>query len=166
MKKLLGALLLLLFLVGTYFFVLRWKATTSWGVGTGAIARRNVNSPVVSTPATKSSLIKQISQNPQKFRGKRVHVSGRVRGNSKYASNRNLYRITDGQYSLLVVDDKAAPVEYSQRWIAGTVKVLQPPVGSGYAYIVSVKGNPNIDLKWQDVQKFFGEKFMTVKKGV
>jgi hypothetical protein len=166
MKKLFGAILLLLFLVGAYFFVQSWKGTAPWGVGTGKLAARSGGSGSASTPASKTSLIRQISDNPQKFVGKRVTVSGRVRGNSKYASNRNTYRITDGQYSLLVVDDKSAPKEYWPRTVSGTVKVVKPPLGKGYAYIVSVKGNPNINLKWQDVSSFFGEKYNAVKKEV
>jgi hypothetical protein len=164
MKKLLGAVLLLVILVGAYFFVQSWKATASWGVGTGKIAGRSTGGP--STPTGKNSLIKQIAENPQKFAGKHVSISGRVRGSSKYASNRNLYRLTDGQYSLLVLDDKETPIEYAQRWVAGTVKVVKPPLGKSYAYVVSVKRNPDIDLKWTDVKTFFGEKYNVVKKGV
>jgi hypothetical protein len=163
MGKLFGAVLFLIFLVGAYFFVKQWKSTSSWGASTGTIARREGVKPTESTPARASSLIAQISQNPQKFAGKRVSVSGRVRGNSKYASNRNLYRLTDGKYSLMVVDDKAAPKEYWPRAVTGTVKVIKPPLGNGYAYIVNVKGNPNINLKWQDVKSFFGEKIEGVK---
>ena len=165
MKKLFGAILMLVFLVGAYFFIKQWSTTTPWGAGTGQIAKRN-GSTAASTPATKKSLIKEISQSPQKFEGKRVNISGRVRGNSKYASNRNMYRLTDGQYSLLVIDDKSAPIEYSLRAVAGTVKVVKPPLGNGYAYVVNVKGNPNIDLKWQDVSRFFGEKYGAVKTEV
>jgi hypothetical protein len=167
MKKLFGAILLLLFLVGVYFFVRSWKGTASWGVGTGKLARRAGAPPEdTGTAATKTSLIRQISDNPQQYVGKRVTVSGRVRGNVKYASNRNTYRLTDGQYSLLIVDDKATPKEYWPRTVSGTVKVVKPPFGKGYAYIVSVKGNPNINLKWQDVASFFSEKYRDVKKEV
>jgi hypothetical protein len=165
MKKLFGAIVLLLFLVGAYLFVKSWKGTAPWGVGTGSLAHRAGTSPETTSEA-KTSLIRRISDNPQQYSGKRVTVSGRVRGNVKYASNRNTYRLTDGQYSLLVVDDKATPKEYWPRTVSGTVKVVKPPLGKGYAYIVSVKGNPNINLKWQDVAGFFTEKYQEVKKEV
>lgn len=161
MKKMLGAVLLLVFLVGAYFFIKKWKGTVSWGVGTGKIAHHNTDAGAV-----KNSLIRDISENPGKYNGKQVSLTGRVRGPGKYASNRNLYKLTDGKYSLLVVDDKSAPIEYANRSVSGVVKEVKPPIGSGYAYIVSVKGNPNIDLKWTDVAKFFTTKYDAVKKGV
>ena len=64
------------------------------------------------------------------------------------------------------MDDKSPPKEYWPRTVSGTVKVVKPPLGKGYAYIVSVKGNPNINLKWQDVSSFFGDKYNAVKKQV
>lgn len=89
-----------------------------------------------------------------------------MRGYTRYASNRNLYRLTDGKSSLLVLDDQQTPKELDKRIVKGIVKVLKPPVGEGYAYIVSVKGDPKIDLTWQDTKSFFGDKFQELKKDV
>lgn len=158
--------MLLGFLILAYFLFRQWRSTTEWGVGTGRIGGRS--EPTGSTPAArdKRSALTQVASNPEKWAGKRVTVSGRVRGNTRYASNRNLYRLTDGKSTLLIVDDKAPAKEYSLRSVTGVVKVVSPPVGNSYAYIVSVKGDPQIDLKWQDVQKFFAEKIVDIKKGV
>lgn len=164
MRKLIALILLVLFFVAGYFAFKLWQGTAPWGGSTGAMARHGGVSAAKTTIAP--SLIRQISENPQKFAGKHVAVSGRVRGNSKYASNRNIYRLTDGQYSILIVDDKTAPKEYWPRTASGVVKVVKPPLGKGYAYIVSVKGNPNINLKWQDVAGFFITKYNAVKKDV
>ncbi len=157
------------FLILAYVFFLAWRNTNSMGVGTGSISGRSgsTNSGARSTPAaSKGSALTQISANPQKWNGKRVTVSGRVRGNTRYASNRNLYRLTDGKSSLLIMDDKAPTTEYSMRSVSGIVKVVKPPIGNGYAYIVSVKGDPKIDLKWQDVKGFFGEALGEIKKDI
>jgi len=169
----------IVFVVLAYLFFLSWRGTRSWGTGTGNIGGRSSSvergnggnksgAPAKgSTPSTGArTALSQISANPEKWRGKRVVVSGRVRGNTRYASNRNLYRLTDGTSSLLIVDDKAPPKEYSLRSIGGVVKVVKPPLGKGYAYIVNVKGDPKIDLKWQDVKGFFGGALGEIKKGV
>lgn len=165
MKKAFGCLMVIGFLILAYFFFLQWRKTSEWGVGTGSIGGRS--EPSGSTPARDSrSALTQVASNPQKWEGKRVTVTGRVRGNTRYASNRNLYRLTDGKSTLLIVDDKTPAKEYSKRSVKGVVKVVKPPIGEGYAYIVSVKGDPKIDLKWQDVSHFFSEKIADIKKGV
>ena len=170
MKKAFGCLTMMVFLVLAYFFFLAWRGTGSLGVGSGNIGGQSssTNSGARSIPASggKGSALSQISSSPQKWSGKRVTVSGRVRGNTRYATNRNLYRLTDGKSSLLIVDDTTPPKEYALRTISGTVKVVNPPVGKGYAYIVSVKGDPKIDLKWQDVKGFFGGALDEIKKNV
>ena len=166
MRKLFGCLMVIVFLVLAYFFFLAWRGTKPLGMGTGNIGGRSGAAP--STPAAhgKGSALTQIAANPQKWEGKRVTVSGRVRGNTRYASNRNLYRLTDGKSTLLIVDDKAPAKEYSLRSVKGVVKVVKPPVGKGYAYIVSVKGDPKIDLDWKDVEGFFADKIKDITKDV
>jgi len=169
MRKTFGCLMMIVFLALAYLFFLAWRNTGSLGVGTGSIGgSSSYNNGARSTPASggKGSALSQISASPQKWNGKRVTVSGRVRGNTRYATNRNLYRLTDGKSTLLIVDDTTPPKEYALRTISGTVKVVNPPIGNGYAYIVSVKGDPKIDLKWQDVKGFFGEAFDEIKKDV
>lgn len=167
MKKLLSAILFLIFLVGAYLFIKKWKTLPPMGVGTGKISQAGGGGTSSSSQATSAnSKIRQISDNPRQWEGKQVSLSGRVRGNTKYASNRNMYKITDGKYYLVVVDDKTAPIEYANRYVSGVVKVVKPPMGEGYAYIVSVKGNPNINLKWTDVSSFFSDKYKDVKKGI
>lgn len=157
------------FLVLAYLFFVVWRGAIPWGVGTGSIGGRSEQAE--STPATnsasgKGSALTQVATNPQKWEGKTVTVAGRVRGNTRYASNRNLYRLTDGESTLFIVDDKTPPKEYAWRSIKGEVKVLKPPVGDGYAYIVNVKGDPKIDLDWKEVQGFFTERIEDIKKGV
>lgn len=162
MRNLIKFVLIVVVVIGGYFMVKSWKGTPSWGVGTG-----NINAggaPDVATPS--KSLISQISENPRKFVGKRVTISGRVRGNQKYAANRNLYRLTDGNDSLVVIDDKSAPKEYWQRSVSGIVKVVRPPLGAGYAYVVAVKSDPKLELKWADVASFFSDKYQAVKKSI
>jgi len=179
MKRAFGCLMGIGFLILAYIFFLMWRGTNPLGVGTGNIGGRSSSvergsgSGKSSTPSKGSTpsagartALSQISANPQKWEGKRVMVSGRVRGNTRYATNRNLYRLTDGNSSLLIVDDKTPPKEYSLRGVAGVVKVVNPPVGKGYAYIVNVKGDPKIDLKWQDVKGFFSGAVGEIKKGV
>ena len=173
MKKAFGCLMVICFLILAYVFFIRWRNTSSLGTGTGSISGR-VSSLLGkgSTPEAKqgakssSSTLAQVAANPQNWKGKRVTVSGRVRGNTRYASNRNLYRLTDGKSSLLVVDDQAAPKEYALRNVKGIVKVLKPPMGEGYAYIVSAKGDPKIELTWNDAKGFFNDKFQDIKDKV
>ncbi len=171
MKKAFGCLIVICFVVLAFLFFIKWRGTSSLGSGTGNIGGRSGALPETGStpslkPANKSSAISQIASNPQKWQGKRVTVSGRVRGNTRYASNRNLYRLTDGESSLLIVDDKTPPKELAQRSVKGTVKVVKPPVGEGYAYIVSAKGDPTIDLTWNDAKGFFSDKFQEIKKDV
>ena len=154
------------FLVLAYFFFVTWRGARPLGVGTGSIGGRSSSTSGDPGASNKRSALSQIAANPQKWNGKRVTVSGRVRGNTRYATNRNLYRLTDGTSTMIIVDDKKPASEYSLRSVSGTVKVVKPPIGSGYAYIVSVKGDPKIDLKWQDVKGFFGNAFEEAKKGI
>ena len=171
MKKAFGCLMVIGFVILAYVFFVMWRGASPLGVGTGSISeRRSARPGTGSTPSAKTagkgSAVSQISSDPQKWKGKRVTVSGRVRGNTRYASNRNLYRLTDGKSSLLVLDDKTPPKELALRSVRGIVKVVKPPVGEGYAYIVSVKGDPKIDLTWKDAQHFFADKFQELKKDV
>jgi hypothetical protein len=171
MKKAFGCLMVICFVILAYVFFVMWRGASPLGVGTGSIGGRSSARPEAgSTPGTKpggkDSAISQISSDPQKWKGMRVTVSGRVRGNTRYASNRNLYRLTDGKSSLLVVDDKTPPEELAQRSVKGIVKVVKPPVGEGYAYIVSAKGDPKIELSWKDAQGFFSDEFQKIKKNV
>jgi hypothetical protein len=171
MKKAFGCLMVIGFVILAYVFFVMWRGASPLGVGTGSIgghssARPEAGSTPDAKPASKGSAISQIASNPQKWKGRRVTVTGRVRGNTRYASNRNLYRLTDGESSLLIVDDKTPPKELAQRSVKGIVKVLKPPVGEGYAYIVSAKGDPKIDLSWNDAKGFFTEEFQKIKKDV
>jgi hypothetical protein len=184
MKKAFGCLMVIVFLILAYVFFVLWRRASPLGVGTGSIGRRLgaiSDSHDWSTPSTSKgthntsasvhssggrSALSQIAANPQKWKGRRVTVSGRVRGNTHYASNRNLYRLTDGSSSLLVVDDKTPPKEYALRSVQGIVKVVKPPLGEGYAYIVSAKGEPKLELDWKDAEHFFTDKFNAIKKDV
>lgn len=174
MRKAVGCLIVIGFVILAYVFFVLWRRTPSLGTSTGSIGQRSSALPTRngSTPGAKShasggtTKISQISSHPQQWKGKRVSVSGRVRGNTRYASNRNLYRLTDGDSSLLVVDDQKPPTELALRSVKGIVKVLKPPVGEGYAYIVSAKGDPKIELNWKDAQQFFSHEFQKVKKDV
>ena len=171
MKKAFGCLMVIGFVILAYVFFLMWRGTSSLGTGTGSIggrsgARTEVGSTPSAEPDGKGSAISQIASDPQKWQGKRVTVSGRVRGNTRYASNRNLYRLTDGESSLLIVDDKTPPKELDKRSVKGIVKVVKPPVGEGYAYIVSAKGDPKIELSWNDAKGFFSEELEKIKKNV
>ena len=167
MRKVFGCLMTIGFLVLMYVFFLAWRGTRPAGVGTGNIGGRSSSATGArSTPATpKGSALSQIASNPRKWNGKRVTISGRVRGNARYATNRNLYRLIDGKSTLLIVDDQTPPKEYSLRSVSGTVRVVKPPIGKGYAYVVSVKGDPKIDLKWPEVKGFFSAAASEMKKG-
>lgn len=164
MRKALGCLVLIVFLILGYFFLMAWRNYMPQGVGTGNIGGRS--EPASRQPSQRRSMLRQIAEEPEKFEGKRVTVTGRVRGTARYASNRNLYRLAENDYRLVIVDDKSPPKEYALRTITGVVQVIKPPLGNGYAYIVSVKGDPKIELDWQDVQAFFTEKLGDIKQGV
>lgn len=165
MRKVFTLLLLVILAVGAWYFVQSVRGTQSWGVGTGKIGQRSgVRSHSSKSTPSQSHTLAQIVAQPQKFVGKTVVVSGRVQGAAKYASNRNIYRLTDGKSTLLVVDDKPSPKDLWPRQARGVVKVLQNPLGKDYAYVVSVKGDPKLELQWQDVKRFFGEKFEVLKK--
>jgi hypothetical protein len=171
MRKAFGCLMVIGFLILAYVFFVMWRGASPLGVGTGNIggrtsARPEAGSTPGAKPASKGSAISQIAANPQKWKGKRVTISGRVRGNTRYASNRNLYRLTDGKSSLLVVDDQKPPKEYTLRSVKGIVKVVKPPVGEGYAYIVSAKGDPKIDLSWDEAKDSLNEEFQKIKRDV
>jgi hypothetical protein len=159
------------FVILAYVFFVMWRGTSPLGVGTGSIGGRSSERPKAGStpgakPASKDSAISQIAANPQKWKGKRVTITGRVRGNTRYASNRNLYRLTDGKSSLLIVDDQKPPKEYTLRSVKGVVKVVKPPVGEGYAYIVSAKGEPKIDLSWDEAKDSLNEEFQKIKRDV
>ena len=171
MRKLGGCLMLIVFAVGAYFFYQQWRTTTPWGVGTGKIGGRSEDIPARDkrSPVAKTrSVIFQIAENPTRFTDKTVTVTGRVRGAGRLASNRNIYRLTDGEHRLLVIDDKAPPKDYALRTVKGKVKLLKPPIGNAsYAYLVSVKEGAKIDeLTWNEAKGFFTDKFQDIQKGV
>jgi hypothetical protein len=171
MRKLAGCVTLLVFLVGAFFFVRQWRSTAPWGAGTGTIAgnshdsaTRDKRSPVVKARST----LAQIIDNPTRFTNKTVTVTGRVRGAGRLASNRNIYRLTQGEYRLLVIDDKPPPKDLALRTVSGRVKLIKPPLGtSSYAYLVSVKEGVKFnEPSWREVSGWFTGTYGDVKKVV
>ena len=168
MGRIIGLILVLGMLWGAIQFVRQWNATTPPGVGSGRIAGKSQNLPARDkrpvSAKVKSQLV-QITENPARFESKRATVRGRVRGAMKYASNRNMYLLVEGDNRLLVIDDKKPPREYWPRTVSGTVKVIGPPVGGlQYAYLVDVKKGVRIDPpKWTDIAHFFTDKYNKVK---
>ncbi|MDF2439427.1 MAG: hypothetical protein JWN98_411 [Abditibacteriota bacterium] len=171
MRRLMGCGLTILMLIGAFLFVRQWRSTTPWAVGTGDIQGKSKDLPArdargVGTK-TKSTLA-QIASDPTRFEGRRMTVTGRVRGAGKYASNRNIYTLAEGDYRILVVDDKKPPREYWTRTVSGEVKVFGPKVGGlNRAYLVDVKQGIKINPpQWSEVSHFFTEKYQRVKAGV
>ena len=160
MKKILGLVLILLIIVGTWLFVREWNRTLPLAVGTGDIGGKSTGlASGDKRPAGQKvrSNLSRIAENPLRYENQRMKVTGRVRGAAKLASNRNIYTITDGKDRLLVIDDKAPPKEYWPRTVNGVVKVIGPPVGGlRYAYLVDVKKPARIDTpRWQDIKHYF-----------
>jgi hypothetical protein len=171
MRKFGGCLTLIVFLIGAYFFVQLWRSTMPRGIGTGLIRASSDDLPKRDkrTAATRGRLaLIQVVENPGRFADKTVSVTGRVRGAGRLASNRNIYRLTDGQYRLIVIDDKAPPKEFELRTVSGKVKLLKPPLGNAsYAYLVSVKEGVKFDeLAWNEAKGWFTGTYKDVKKNV
>lgn len=170
-RRLFGCALTILMLFGAFMFVRQWRSTTPWAVGTGNIQGNSKDLPARDSRGvgtkTKSTLA-QIADNPTRFEGKRMTVTGRVRGAGKYASNRNIYNLVQGDYRILVIDDKKPPREYWTRTVSGVVKVIGPKVGGlNRAYLVDVKQGVKINPpQWSEVSRFFTEKYQKVKAGV
>ena len=164
MRKVFGCLTVIAMIFGGYWFVRSWNGVTPWGEGTGSIGHNN---KVPVAQKTKSTL-QQIADNPTRFKGSRQTVRGRVRNATKIASNRNLYLLVDGDARVLVIDDKAAPQAYYPRAVTGTVQTIGPPIGGlNYAYVTDVKSGVKVNApRWQDVAKFFTEKYDKVKTGI
>lgn len=171
MRKLGGCLVLIVFAVGAYFMWQQWRSVTPWGVGTGQIAGRSEDIPARDkrSPVVKArSTLVQIVDNPTRFTEKTVTVTGRVRGAGRMASNRNIYRLSDGEHRLLVIDDKSLPKDYALRTVTGKVKLIKPPLGTAsYAYLVSVKEGARFDEPdWNELKNWFGDTFEDIKQGV
>lgn len=161
----------LVVLVG-FYFVQQWRSVTPWGGGTGRIGGVSRDLPArdkQSVAPRAGQSIKAVVANPTRFENKRVSLTGRVRGATKYASNRNMYMlIEDEDNKILVIDDKAPPEEDRPRTVAGTVKVIGPPIGGlQYAYLVDVKqGVQFTPPRWDQIKDYFSGKYHEVKKGV
>jgi hypothetical protein len=168
MRRLLGCFTVLVMLVGAFYFVRGWNGVSPWGASTGSIgqAQRGQTEPGVGHKTV--STLSQIAQNPTRFKGKRMTVKGRVRGATKIASNRNLYMLTDGDYRVLVIDDKAPPKDYWPRTVNGEVRVIGPQIGGlNYAYLVDAKPGVRIDPpKREEVEHFFSANYKKLKSGV
>lgn len=167
MRRLLGCGMMIVLLVGAYFFVRGWNKVTTWGTGTGSIASQKAARGEAEGAPTGSQL-RQVSQNPTRFNGKRATVTGRVRSSTKLASNRNMYLLVEGQDRILVIDDKAPPKPYYPRTVSGIVHTVGPQaLRQNYAYIVDVKSGVKVDPpRWSEIQKFFVEKYDAARKGV
>ncbi|MBV9864828.1 MAG: hypothetical protein JO316_05730 [Abitibacteriaceae bacterium] len=163
-------ILVVLIALGAFYFVKKWHSVTPWGTETGKIGGASRDLPARdkrSVPQKVGSQLHEIVTNPTRFENKRATVNGRVRGASKYASNRNIYMLTDGNDRILVIDDKQPPQEYWPRAVSGTVKVIGPPIGGlQYAYIVDVKQGVKVNPPtWSEVSHFFTDKYQDVKQG-
>ena len=172
MRGLFRLVMLVIVVIGGYYFVQQWRSVTPWGVQTGKISGVSRDLPARDKrPVTEkvASPIREITENPTRFENKKVTVTGRVRGAAKYASNRNIYMLTaDEENKILVIDDKKPPDERWPRTVKGTVKVIGPPVGGlQYAYIVDVKeGVKFTPPRWDQVQHYFSDKYGEMKQGV
>lgn len=164
-------MVVLVVLVG-FYFVQQWRSVTPWGVGTGRIGGVSRDLPARDRrPVTQKvgSSIKEVISNPTRFENKKVSLTGRVRGVTKYASNRNMYLLVEDESNkILVIDDKDPPEQDWPRTVSGTVKVIGPPIGGlQYAYLVDVKqGVQFTPPKWEQIKDYFSGKYNEVKKGV
>jgi len=163
MRKLGGCFTLIVFLAVAYFLVQQWRATSPLGIGTGSIAGGGSGKK---QPA-RSTLV-QIVENPTRFTNRKLTVTGRVRGAGRLASNRNIYRLIEGDYKLLVIDDKAPPKDYALRTVSGQVKLIKPPIGNtSYAYLVSVKEGVKFpEPSWKEASGWFTGKYFDAKNAV
>lgn len=164
--------LVVLMVIGAYYFVQRWRSVTPLGVGTGNIGGVSTDLPARDTrslPQKAASQIHEITTHPTRFENQHVTVTGRVRGPAKYASNRNIYTLVEDEGDkILVIDDKAPPDEYAKRTVSGTVKVIGPPVGGlQYAYLVDVKEGVKFNPpQWNEIKHFFDKQYNSFKEGV
>lgn len=167
MRRLLGCGAIIALLIGAYFFVRGWNKVTTWGTGTGSIARQAQGRGEASG-APRAPLLQQIAQNPARFKGKRATVTGRVRSATKIASNRNMYLLVEGNDRILVIDDKAPPKPFYPRTVSGVVQTIGPQaLGQNYAYLVDVKSGVKVNPpRWAEVQSFFVERYDYIRKNV
>jgi hypothetical protein len=162
MRKITGLILGVLMVVGLVGFVRQWRYTTAPAYGTGDIAGNSADRAARDSRGIGTKMrerFRNITQNPLRYQDQRVTVTGRVRGATKLASNRNIYTLTQGDYRLLVIDDKAPPREYWPRTVNGTVKVIGPPVGGlQYAYVTDVREPAKFNApRWQDIKHYFDQ---------
>lgn len=170
MRKLGSLIALIVMAIGAFFFVKQWHSVTPWGTETGKIGGSSRDLPTRdkrTVAAKASSQMHEIVSNPTRFENKQATITGRVRSASKYASNRNIYTLVNGDDRILVIDDKAPPLEYRLRTVKGTVKIIGPPIGGWqYAYIVSVKEGVKVNPPtWSNISHFFTDKYTAVKHG-
>jgi hypothetical protein len=154
MRKIIGLILVVLMVVGLFGFIRQWRSTTAPAYGTGDI-RGNSAERGVGTKMRER--FRNITQTPTRYENQRVTVTGRVRGATRIASNRNVYTLTQGDYRLLVIDDGPRPREYWPRTVNGVVKLIGPPVGGlQYAYVVDVDQPAKFDApQWNDIRQYF-----------
>lgn len=153
--------------IAVYFF-LNYRSTTPWAVGTGRIGGENagVESTAVKSGSGNSSAspIVAVASDPAKWDGKTVTLHGRPYGTTKYASNRNIYTMVDGDSRVLVIADGEPPQTQQEHTVTGVVKTIG--VGSlRKPYVVSVKGGAKVDPPdWKAVGHFFTDKYDEIKK--
>lgn len=160
MKKILNVAMLVLMVFGAVLFVRGWRKTSPLGVGTGEISGKSLDPrarderPLGQKVRSK---LRDITDNPLRYKDQPMTVTGRVRGAGKLASNRNIYTISEGDDRLLVIDDKKPPTEYYRRTVKGIVKVIGPPVGGlQYAYLVDVKEGVKFNPpRWSEIKDYF-----------
>ena len=167
MRRLLGCGMMIVLLIGAYFFVRGWNKVTTWGTGTGSIAAQKTGRGEAGG-ASAGSRLRQIAQNPARFKDKRATVTGRVRSSTRLASNRNMYLLVEGNDRILVIDDKAPPRPYYPRTVSGIVHTFGPQAfGQNYAYLVDVKSGVKVNApRWNEVQKFFAEHYNSARREI
>lgn len=167
MRRLLGCGAMIVLLIGAFFFVKSWNTVSTWGTGTGRIARE-IQGKGEAVGEQAATILHKIRQDPTRFEGKRATVTGRVRSATRLASNRNMYLLVEGDDRILVIDDKAPPRPYYPRTVTGVVQTIGPKIaGQNYAYLTDVKSGVRVDPpKLQDVQRFFAQKYDAVREGV
>lgn len=164
-------LLVVVVIVGI-FFVGKWRSTTPLGYGTGNYAGNSAQAKSDDDLNTKTrSRFSEIVNNPESHANKRITLTGRVYGTSKYASNRNIYSLTaldNSDVRVLVIDDKTPPQDYNTRTVSGTLKLIGPKVGGHQnAYLVDVKDPIRFTPpQFAQVKQFFSQKYRQVASGV
>ncbi len=160
MRKIIGLILVVLMVVGLFGFVRQWRSTTAPAYGTGDIAGNSADRAERDQRGVGTKMrerFRNITEQPTRFENQRVTVTGRVRGATKIASNRNIYTLTQGDYRLLVIDDGPRPREYWPRTVNGDVKLIGPPMGGlQYAYVVDVEEPAKFNApQWNDIRQYF-----------